>query len=284
MARKAPDPWREALDRARSVAARWLAAPGVLAELRDVRDRLGSPQLDVTTAISAVAEIMGFELVLDAEGGLAEQYFANPLTGFDGRAQAQARETVVGWVAAIDAATQKIATLVPPDAPFDVSHSRLTIAELVLTDLDLEGSPANIAAALQFPPAHVSFDRRGSMNVAWFADWADMRLGRQVARAFRPRGRRTARYRGTLPRRANERAVRARAGVRALVRQYPTITARLFEPHWPPFVGAALGDLIWGAFAGPARWTTTDGRFTQAGFARLLREVRDEPSPGPSRA
>jgi hypothetical protein len=279
----ASDPWAERLRRGQSVAERWLAAPGVLPLLRDARDRLGAPGLDAMTAISAVAEIMDIELVVDAEGGLAERYFSNPLEGGDGTAQAQARATVVGWVAAIDAVTREIAALVPSDAPFEAWRSRLTIAELLLTGLDLEGSPAQVAAAMHAPPTHVALGRLGAIDAAWFADDADVRFGRRLGRAFRPRRRRTATYRGGQPRRPSERAVRARAGVRALLDLYPTITAHAFEPHWRRLVDAAPGDLLWAAFAGAARWTPADGRYTQAGFARLLREVRAARASGPTR-
>lgn len=276
-----PDPWTERLRRSQAVAASWLADPRVLPLLRDARDRLGAPRLDTVTAISAVAEIMGIELILDAQGGLAARYFANPLEGEEGVAQAEARERVVGWVAVIDAVTQKIAALVPADAPFEAWRSRLTIAELLLTDLDLTGSPAQIAAELHAPPTHVALDPLGGLDVAWYADLADVRFARHLSRAFRPRGRRTARYQGGQRRRPSDRSVRARAGVRALLQLYPTITARAFEPHWQRLIDQVPGDLRWAAFAGAARWLPTDGRYTQAGFARLLREVRAEQPPMP---
>jgi hypothetical protein len=279
-----PDPWSERRQRAQSVAALWLATPGVLTLLRDVRGRLGSPRLDPVAVLPAVAEVMGIQLVLDAHGGLAQSTFAPLLEGEAGIAQLEAHDAVLGWVAEIDAVVLTIARLVPPDAPFEAWRSRLTIAELLLTDLNLHQTPAQIAAALQMPPTHAALDHLGGIDAAWFADEADIGLSRRLGRAFRPRRRRSTRYLGGQARQPNERAVRARTGVRALLTRYPTMTADLFEPHWERLTDGALGDLIWTSFAGPAHWTPTDGRYTQPGFARLLREVRAEGSIGSPKA
>ncbi len=268
------DPWLARLRQAQAVTATWLTPAGVLPLLRTARAVLGSPGLAPTLVIPAMAEVLGIELLLDAGGGIAERPFSTPQEGERRAQQLLAESRVRTWARHVNAVTHILASLLPPDAPFEIGRSRLTVAELLLTPIDLERAPAEIAADVQFPPAAVLLDRHGGSDVAWFANGADIAFARQLGRALRPRTRRTVQYAGGGARRTSDRALRARAGVRALLERYPHMTAERFEPHWPQPGPGRAGDLVWAAFASTARWTPADGRYSRAWFARLLREAR----------
>ena len=266
------NPWKSRYRRAQTDAATWLAHPGVLDLVRFARARAGEPRIEIGAAMPAIAAGFGIELLLDDQGNLA-----------DATVEAQPSDSrIAEWLGDVERVSRLHADLavlaslidviVPDDAPFEPEASTLTLAELVLGDIDLDGPAAEIGAALLFPPSPVRLDHRGRIEASSFADDRDMRFGRLLRKGVRGKTLRV--YNGGRRRVANSRAARVRVGAKSLVRAFPTMTALRFEPHWERLRDGAIGDPVWSAFAGPASWTARDRRYTTSGFEAILREVR----------
>jgi hypothetical protein len=275
----APDAWARSHKRAQSVVATWLNVPGVLDLVRATRSRVDAPGIEIEQLAGAIADVFGIELLLDELGQTALGPFRIPRIGDGLIAQASAQATVSEWLMQLDRLAGEILDILPSDAPFEATAAVLTLAELVLSNIDLDRPAARIAADLQIPPSHVRLDHRGGMEASWFADDRDRRLAGRLAKGLRPRTKRTVTYGGGRRRAMSSRSLRARLGFLAVLRESPDVTAKQFEGAWFGRSADARTRRLWTTFATAARCETTDGVYTQDGVARLLREVRRTLAP-----